>query len=180
MPYIAAVHCYALTKDEGITVPKLSSQTEKLRAQKINLEAPRYQIDFRGLSAYSIITDADKSIIRGMVNRSKKGVFATHSRKYGISAVQRMLPVLASDGASAEWYEGNNPTPTAGPLPSGQEQALSRSAKRLRSASFEIATPHQVATSTFASSSVATVVQPSHTSTRHEKKKKKGKNPRIH
>jgi hypothetical protein len=113
LPYIAAVHCYALTKDEGITVSQPSSQTDKLQAPKKDLEAPRYQIDFRGLSAYNI-TDADKSIIRGMINRSKKGVFATHPRTYGIAAVQRMLPVLASDGASAEWYKGENSTPTAG------------------------------------------------------------------
>ena len=50
LPYIA------LTKDEGILVSKLSSETEKLRAQKIDLEAPRYQIDFRGLSAYKMQT----------------------------------------------------------------------------------------------------------------------------
>jgi len=116
-----------------------------------------------------------------MVNRSKKGVFATHSRKYGISAVQRMLPVLASDGASAEWYGGDNPTPTDGPSTSGQEQAPSRPAKRFRSASSETATPHQVATSIFASSSVATVVQPSDASTSREKKKtKKGENSQNH
>jgi len=133
LPYIAAVHCYALTKDEGITVYKPSSQTTKLRFREQNLEAPRYLLDFRGLSAYSIITDADKSIIQRMINRSKKGVFATHSRQYGIAAVQRMLPVLAGDGASTEWYGGDNP---AGPSTSGQEQALSRLAKRLRPASF--------------------------------------------
>jgi hypothetical protein len=70
-----------------------------------------------------------------MINRSKKSVFATHSRQYGIAAVQRMLPVLAGDGASAEWYGRVNP---AGPstTTSGQEQALSHPAKRLRPASF--------------------------------------------
>jgi hypothetical protein len=26
----------------------------------LDLEAPRYQIDFRGLSTYTVITDADK------------------------------------------------------------------------------------------------------------------------
>jgi hypothetical protein len=177
LPDIAAVHCYALTKDEGITVSQPSSQTDKLRAPNNDSEAPRYQIDFRGLSAYNIITDADKSIIRGMINRSKKGVFATHSRTYGIAAVQRMLPVLASDGASAEWYEGENPTSTVGPSTTDQEQALSRPPKRLRTASSGTATPYQVATSTFASSSVTAVVQPSDASTGHQtKKKKKGKN----
>jgi len=158
LPYIAAVHCYALTKDEGIMVSKPSSQTEKLQARKNDLEAPRYQIDFRGLSAYTVITDADKSIIWRMLNRSKKGVFAAHSRKYGIAAVRRMLPVLSSDGASAEWYEGDNATPTAGPSTSGQEQALSRPAKRLRSA------PSYSPSSGYIRirfPSVATVVQPS-------------------
>ena len=71
------------------------------------------------------------------MDRSKKGVFTTHSRKYGIAAVQRMLPVLA-----AEWYEawGDNSTPPAGPSTSGQEQPLSRPAKR-RPVSFGTATP---------------------------------------
>ncbi len=176
LPYIAAVHCYALTKDEGITVSQPLSQAPKLRTPKTNLEAPRYQIDFHGLSAYNIITDADKTIIRGMINRSKRGVFATHSRTYGIAAVQRMLPVLASDGASAEWYEGENPTPTGGPSTTDQKQALPRPAKRPRTASSGTSTPHQVATSTLASSSVTTVVQPSDTSTSHKRKKKEKKN----
>ena len=112
-PYIAAVHCYALTKDEGIKVSQPSSpQTDsELQAPKKDLEAPRYQIDFRGLSAYNIIPDTDKSIIRKMINRSKKCVLATYPRTYGIAAAQRMFPVLASDEASAEWYKEENPTP---------------------------------------------------------------------
>jgi len=159
LPYIVVVHCYALTKDEGITVSQPSSQTDKLRNPKEDLEAPRYQIDFCGLSAYNILTDADKSIIQGMIKHSKKGVFSTHSRSYGIAALQRMLPVLASDGASADWYEGENPTPIAAP-------ALSPPPKRLRTASGS-ATPNHIATSTYDASTSA--------STSQETKKKRTK-----
>jgi hypothetical protein len=40
LPYIAAVHWYALTKNEGITVSQPSSQTDKLQTPKNDLEAP--------------------------------------------------------------------------------------------------------------------------------------------
>ncbi len=104
LPYIAAVHCYTLKENQGITVTKPSPYN--LRNQINDEEAPRYQIDFRGLSAYGIITDAIRIAIRAMVNRSKNAVFNNHTRDYGIPSLRRMLPVLTEDPASTEWFGG--------------------------------------------------------------------------
>jgi len=108
LPYIAAVHCYALTDGQGISVFKPSAQTEKMRCQSDDLEAPRYQIDFCGLSAYASIEEVDKSIILEMINHSKNAIFANHSREYGVASVWRMLPLLSRHPASKEWFQGSN------------------------------------------------------------------------
>jgi hypothetical protein len=104
LPYIAVVHCYALIENQGITVTKPSPHN--LGRQKSDKEAPRYQIDFRGLSAYGNITDADKTAIRMMINRSKNAMFDNHSRKYGVPSLRQMLPVLTEDPAATEWFGG--------------------------------------------------------------------------
>jgi hypothetical protein len=104
LPYIAAVHCYALTENQGITVTTPSSHD--LRNQINDEEAPRYQIDFRGLSAYGNITDAVRITIRMMINQSKNAVFNDHTRDYGVPSLRRMLPVLTKDPASTEWFGG--------------------------------------------------------------------------
>jgi hypothetical protein len=104
LPYIAAVHCYALTEKEGIIVTKPSPYT--LRNKMVDEEAPRYQIDFRGLSAYGNITDAVRLSIRAMIDHSKNAVFKNHSRDYGIPSLRRMLPVFTEDPASTEWFGG--------------------------------------------------------------------------
>jgi hypothetical protein len=104
LPYIAAVHCYALTKNQGISA--MQPTPYNLRNKKNDEEAPRYQIDFSGLSAYGIITEADRNAIRRMINQSKNAVFAHHSRDYGIPSLRRMLPVLTKDPASTEWFGG--------------------------------------------------------------------------
>jgi len=60
-----------------------------------------------------------------------------------------------SEGASAEWYQGDSLTPTAGPSASGLEQSRpAKAVKQLPAESLQ-STPHQVAMSTFGSSSVA-------------------------
>jgi hypothetical protein len=70
LPYIAVVHCYALTENQGINIKQPSSQeTDEIDE---DLEAPRYQFGFRGLGAYRNITDSDKAIIRRMIGRSKR------------------------------------------------------------------------------------------------------------
>lgn len=104
LPYIAAVHCYALTENQGLIVQE--PPPYELRTQKIDIEAPRYQIDFRGLEAYACITNAEKATIRGLINRSKNALFENHPRKYGVPSVRRMLPVLSDEPACTEWFGG--------------------------------------------------------------------------
>ena len=106
LPYIAAVHCYALTKNQGITVGPGGPDQRNLRGKKKDQEAPRYQIDFRGLDAYGIITEDVRAAIRRMIDRSKNAVFINHPRKYAISSLRRMLPVLTGDKESTEWFGG--------------------------------------------------------------------------
>jgi hypothetical protein len=49
LPYIAAVHCYALTEHEGIAVGLVKC---KFQQQNDDQELPHYQIDIRGLTSY--------------------------------------------------------------------------------------------------------------------------------
>jgi len=133
-PYIAAVHCYALTDHQGISVSKLSPRTKKLSSKSVDLEAPRYQIGFRGLSAYANIADAEKAIIRGMISRSKNAVFANHSRDYGVASVRRMLPLLTRHPASTGWFEQSNQagpsmTASSGPEPLSPAKRLAASSQ---------------------------------------------------
>ena len=112
LPYIAAVHCYAYG-DEGIRVsnPERDCTPTNLKVDKV---APRYQIDFCGLSAYANITDADKATIQAMIDHTKDHVFTKHPRSYGIPSVRQMLPVLAKDADSTKWFGGyNRASPTA-------------------------------------------------------------------
>ena len=104
LPYISAVHCYALTENQCISVTRPVKRHARYRTA--DEEAPRYQIDFRGLASYANITDGQKATIRGVINRSKNAVFEKHSRKYGVPSLQRMLPLLGKDPASTEWFGG--------------------------------------------------------------------------
>lgn len=103
LPYIAAVHCYSLTEKQGISV---TQSTRDLRVQsESNREAPCYQIDFRGLSAYGNITDTVRTTIRTMIDCSKNALFVNHTRAYGVDSVRQMLPVLTVDPASTKWFD---------------------------------------------------------------------------
>jgi len=114
LPYIAAVHCYALTDNQGISVAMRNSHD--LRNKISDEEAPRYEINFRGLSAYGNITDAVRTAIRRMINRSKNAMFENHSRKYGVPFLRQMLPVLTKDETSTGWFGGFEQAKTwAGP-----------------------------------------------------------------
>jgi hypothetical protein len=127
LPYIAAVHCYALTENQGITVTEPSSHD--LQTQEKDEEAPRYQIDFRGLSAYRNITDPVRIAIRAIIDHSKNAVFDDHCRDYGVPMLQRMQPVLTESPASTEWFGGSAkadhgmPEGTAGPSTAGLADA---------------------------------------------------------
>lgn len=110
-PYIAAVHCYALTKDEGLRVTTPSAHN--LRNPESDAEAPRYQIDFRGLAAYRNLTEPTKIDIRRMIDGSKNALFKNHPRNYGLPILRRMLPVLQGDPDATAWFGGLE---SAGPL----------------------------------------------------------------
>jgi len=104
LPYIAAVHCYGLTENQGTTVTE--SIDRNFRGKPKNEEAPRYQIDIRGLDAYGSLTDTVKNVIRMMINHSRNVIFMNHSRTYNVPSLRRMLPVLTQDPASTEWFGG--------------------------------------------------------------------------
>ncbi|KAF8512928.1 hypothetical protein BU17DRAFT_95797 [Hysterangium stoloniferum] len=104
LPYIAAVHCYALTENQGITVTRPTQYN--FRLPMYDMEAPRYQIDFRGLSAYRNITNEVSAAIQAMINRSKDALFINHSRDYGVPALRQMLPVLTGHQAATKWFGG--------------------------------------------------------------------------
>ena len=139
LPYIAAVHCYALTHRQGISVFKPLPQTEKLQSKSNDLEAPRYQIDFCGLSAYASIADTDKGIILGMISCSKNAIFASYSRHYGVASVRRMLPLLTQHPASTEWFQGSNQV-TAGPSMIPSSSLVSPSSAKCSTASRQAGT----------------------------------------
>lgn len=107
LPYIAAVHCYALTASQGagITVTQRNESSD-LRHHKKDKEAPRYQIDLRGLSAYRNIADPVRDSIQAMIDHPKNGLFTNHARPYGVPSLKRMLPVQTRDAASTEWFGG--------------------------------------------------------------------------
>jgi hypothetical protein len=102
LPYIAAVHCYALTDDEGI----FATQTPVHNLRGGDGEAPRYQIDFRGLAAYRGLTETNKDAIRSMINGSKNHLFKKHPRQYALDSLHQMLPALDGEPASTAWFGG--------------------------------------------------------------------------
>ncbi|KAK2464672.1 hypothetical protein APHAL10511_003248 [Amanita phalloides] len=104
LPYIAAIHCYAMTDDLGITVGAPPSR--ELRNSQYDKEAPRYQIDFCGLKAYRNITGSVGNAIRAMINHSKNSVFTNHTRDYGVDSVRQLLPVLGKEQAATRWFGG--------------------------------------------------------------------------
>jgi hypothetical protein len=105
LPYIAATHRYALTMDEGMT-STMPSSPDLPNHPKKDQEAPRYQIDFRGLAAYGNITDQVRVIIRRMINGPPNALFEQHARQYAVPLLRQMLPVLAGDSDSTAWFGG--------------------------------------------------------------------------
>ena len=79
LPYIAVVHCYALTENQGIVIkqPNVHETDEDLETDEgmetdEESEAPCYQFGFRGLNAYRNITDSDRATIGTMIGPSKR------------------------------------------------------------------------------------------------------------
>jgi len=120
LPYIAAVHCYALTDDEGLWAMQEADSLDLGGEVEDDEQAPRYQIDFRGLAAYGNITDADKEVIRSMMSGSRDYLFRSHWRRDALDLVRQMLPVLDCVPSSTAWLGGMKdivaPVGDAGPL----------------------------------------------------------------
>jgi len=112
LPYIAAVHCYALTRNEGIHA--LQPTDRELRCSSTDEVAPRYQIDFRGLAAYRNITESMKNDIRRMIDGTKNALFTHHPRQQNLDLVRQMLPLLNGDSSTTAWFGGLDQ-----PLPGG-------------------------------------------------------------
>jgi hypothetical protein len=104
LPYIAAVHCYALTKDEKISVTTPISKD--LRRPAEDQAAPCYQIDFRGLAPYRNLTEPIKTHIRSMIDGSKNYLFNHHPRQFGLPVLRQMLPVLIGHSDATAWFGG--------------------------------------------------------------------------
>lgn len=124
LPYIATVHCYALTGDKSICMTEPSRYA--LRNQGNDQEAPRYQIDFQGLDAYRNLTESLKTDIRRMIDSSKNSLFNHHPRAYGLPLVRQMLPLLTGHPAATSWFGGLKESQeplqvVAGPSSKGEE-----------------------------------------------------------
>jgi hypothetical protein len=104
LPYIATVHCYALTKDEGVVAFKIN-RTE-VRWKSVDNATPRYQIDFRGLSAYRGLSGTMPSTIRTMIDNTKNAIFKNHPRQKTIDGVRMMLPLLNEHPFATAWING--------------------------------------------------------------------------
>jgi hypothetical protein len=115
LPYIAAVHCYALIKDEGITVGDTVGDTNRSTRQqwKQRDEAPpRYQINFRGLAAYRDIADSGiagvSGRIRVAIDNIQNSMFTRHARQSTLEGVRLMLPMLNEENDANAWYDDDD------------------------------------------------------------------------
>jgi hypothetical protein len=119
LPYIAAVHCYGVTKNEGVVahgpIPK------KLRSPANDIAAPRYQINFCGLAAYRGLNDTMKSDIHRMIDGSKNALFNKHPRQEYLHMVRQMLPLLNGHVSATAWFGGLDSGPMGQALSSGSD-----------------------------------------------------------
>ncbi|TDL22026.1 hypothetical protein BD410DRAFT_898594 [Rickenella mellea] len=104
LPYIATVHCYALLKDQHLSANQLNNRSRSKKTK--NKEAPRYQIDICGLEPYRLLSKAEKSHIRSMINGSKTYLFDKHPRQNGLPTLRRLQPVLTGDADTTQWFGG--------------------------------------------------------------------------
>ena len=102
LPYIDAVHCYALTTNQGITVTTPSPRA--VRFQQENLEAPRYRIDICGLDVYRGISRGLADNIRAMIDGTKDALFKHHPRQNAVPLLRQMQPLLNSQKEATAWF----------------------------------------------------------------------------
>jgi hypothetical protein len=99
------VHCYALTKNEGMTVTTLHCHSS-CQIIENDKEALRYQIDFHGLATYRYLDVPTQAIIQSMINNCKNALFVQHPQPDCVPFLQQMLPVLTADPDSVAWFGG--------------------------------------------------------------------------
>jgi hypothetical protein len=104
LPYIAAVHSYALTDCQGLYVTGYNNREQ--RWCKADEAAPRYQLDFRGLGAYRGLSGERMDTIRKMIDNTKNAVFTQHPRPPTVGGVRMMLPLLNDDPYAVAWIKG--------------------------------------------------------------------------
>ena len=104
LPYIDAVHCYALTTDQGIVVTTPSPHGVTFLHE--NIEAPRYRIDICGLDVYKDIPQGLAENIRSMINGTKDTLFKHHPRQNGVPLLRQMQPLLNSQKETTAWFGG--------------------------------------------------------------------------
>lgn len=102
LPYISAVHCYALEHPQGIAVRTVHGYN--LRHPEQDQEAPRYQIDFIGLKAYRDINERIAGCIRSMIHRSKNLIYIMHERKDTLHLLRQQLPFANEHPDSNTWH----------------------------------------------------------------------------
>jgi hypothetical protein len=104
LPYIDAVHCYALTTNQDIIVTTPSPHEVTFPQQ--NSEAPRYRIEIRGLDVYKDIPPGLAENIRGMIDGTKNALFKHHPRQNAIPILQQMKPLLNGQKETTAWFGG--------------------------------------------------------------------------
>jgi hypothetical protein len=102
LPYISAVHCYALKHDIGLSARTPTDKT--YHHQEENQQAPRYQIDFLGLAAYQHLESGVKDKILAVINGSQQYLFSAHPRQDEVPALHQLQPYLDEDPATTKWF----------------------------------------------------------------------------
>ena len=106
LPYIAAVHCYALERDERLAVGGTQRPNQNRPALTQNTAAPRYQINIRGLEPYRVLDPSTQAAIRSTINRTKSYLFEKHPRQYGVPVLRQMQPFLTGEPETSAWFGG--------------------------------------------------------------------------
>jgi len=103
-PYIDAVHCFALMKDQVVKVTTPSNHPITYKTH--DTEAPRYRIDIRGLNAYRGMTPELGHTIRAMIDSTKNALFKHHPRQDALPLLRQMQPLLNDHPDTTAWFGG--------------------------------------------------------------------------
>lgn len=104
LPYIDAVHCYALTKTEiHVGTPPRNPQRDH---PLLNQEAPRYRIEISGLESYKQIPEHHIDTIRAMIDGTKNALFNHHPSQSRLPLLRQQQPMLNGSPATTAWFGG--------------------------------------------------------------------------